>query len=284
MLLTNRIIWSDNGTNIDISNEMASVAGVSKVLPIVAAQDYIYLGSELPFNHRYISVSVANDQTSAISAVDLWNGSTWVAALDVQDFTQGTAGKTLSQSGHIMWTPDPTKSWMKDNTNHAGHTITGLSGASIFNLYWVRLTFSADLKATTALQYIGHKFADDNDLRLVYPDLIRTAVYTQFSVGKTSWEEQHIMAAETIIRDLKQKGIVKSGNQVLDWRLFTDASVHKLAEIIYNSFGQDYRDLKQDAAQYYQKALSMVFTNTDQNKNARLDEEELVIGTGYLRR
>lgn len=283
MLLTNRIVWSDNGTNIDISNEMASVAGVSKVLPIVAAQDYIYLGSEFPFNHRYITVKVANDQSATVSAVHLWNGSSWEAALDVQDFT-AASGKTLAQSGHIVWTPDPNKSWMKDNTNHSGHTITGLSGMSIFNLYWVRLTFSADLKNTTELQYIGHKFADDNDLKLQYPDLVRSNVYLQFLAGKTTWEEQHVIAAEQIINDMKEKNILKSKNQILDYRLLTQPAVHKVASLIYNALGQDYRDLKNDAEANYKKAMSQRIFNVDTNMNATLEDGEVYIGTGYLRR
>lgn len=282
MLLNNRIIFSDNGTITDISNEMSDINTGTKTLDVVAAQDYLYMGSELPFNHRYISVTVANDQTSAVT-VELWDGDAWVAAVDVQDFTS-VGGKTLAQSGIIMWAVDPNEQWMSDDTSYNGQTITGLSSAKIFGLYWVRISFSANLKATTAVKYIGHKFASDDDLKLQYPDLIRANVYTQFLAGKTNWEEQHIICAEQIITDLKKKNVIKSGNQIIDWRMLTQASVYKLAELIFTAFGRDYDVSRENAANKYKNAISMGQFNIDTNGDTRLNPIESQSRQGFLKR
>ncbi len=282
MLLNNRVIYSDNGTIDDISNEMSDINTGSKVIPVVAAEDYLFIGSELPFNHRYISVSVANDQASSVS-VDLWDGTAWVAAVDVQDFT-AVSGATLGQSGHIMWSLHPNYSWMKDDTNYNSETITGLSSARIFGLYWARLSFSANLKNTTAIKYMGHKFAEDIDLKNRYPDLIRTTVLAQFATGKTNWEEQHILAAESIIKDLKAKKVMVSANQILDYRIFTEAAVYRLAEMIFMGLGRDYNEIRKEAEYKYNKAISMGQYNLDDNQDTRLTIGESVSSQGWLRR
>lgn len=282
MLLNNRVIFSDNGVIDDISNEMSDINTGSKVLPVVAAQDYLFIGSELPFNHRYVSVSVANDVVSAVS-VDLWDGIQWVAAVDVQDFTS-SGGVTLAQSGHIMWCLHPNNQWMKDDTNYNSETITGLSDARIFGLYWARLSFSVNLKATTAIKYMGHKFAEDIDLKNRYPDLIRTTVLAQFATGKTNWEEQHVLAAESIIRDLKAKKVMISANQILDYRLFTEAAVYRLAEFIFTGLGRDYNEIRKEAEIKYNKAVSIGNYHLDDNQDARLTIGETVSSQGWLRR
>ena len=282
MLLNHRVIYSDNGFITDISNDMSDINVGTKVIPMVVGEDYIYVGSEMPFNHRYISVTVANDVT-AVASVELWDGDSWEAALDVQDFTS-VSGKSLAQSGIIMWSLDPNKQWLSDDTNYNSQTITGLSDARIMGLYWARISFSATLKNTTAIKYIGHKFATDDDLKLRYPDLIRSNVYTQFLAGKTNWEEQHIICAENIITDLKKKNVVKSANQIIDWRLFTEASVYKLAELIFTAFGRDYDVSRENAANKYKQALSMGQYNLDTNMDTRLNPIESQTTQGFLKR
>ena len=71
---TQRIIWSDNGTLRDISAVLNDFRRGTQVLALVGAEDKIYVASEMPFNHKYFDVSVANAVACDIT-VKTWNGS-----------------------------------------------------------------------------------------------------------------------------------------------------------------------------------------------------------------
>lgn len=282
MIMSSRTIFSDNGTLLDLSVALGNFKTGTSVLGIVAAQDYLYLGSDFPFNHRYIDVSVVNAATSSIS-VHLWSGSAWVQAYDIIDQTS-VAGVTLAQSGILSWSPGEDDTWSRESTNIGGEQVTGLTTVSIADLYWARLTFSGNLSGTTALEFVGHKFSDDNDLDIFYPLLTPTAVMAQFKAAKTSWKLQHIQAAEEIIKDLKKTQIIKSENQILDWEIFRDASVHKVAEIAFNAFGKDFYENRDAARAIYKEELKNAIYKVDQDQDAKLSVAERKVTQGRLYR
>ena len=90
-------------------------------------------------------------------------------------------------------------------------------------------------------------FSNDSDLGSEFPDLVLSATMTAFATGKTSWEEQHVRAAEILIKDLKKVKGIHSSSQILDHNDFRLASVCKVAEIIYTAFGNDYLEQKYDS-------------------------------------
>lgn len=282
LLQSSRIIFSDNGSLLDLSVLLNDYLTGSAVVPIVAADDALYIAGDFPFNHRYFDVSVANDQASAVT-VETWDGKEWQACVDVFDQTS-IGGVTLAQSGFISWVPERQRSWVKDDTNYNGKTITGLSGVTIYDLYWVRIKFSADLKATTALKYVGHRFSRDLDLYSFHPDLQNTKVKTMFQAGKTTWDDQHYEAAQVIIRDLKSKNIALSENQILEWSKFREASCHACAEIVWRAFGKDFYPNADDAHKRYLEAFNAGIIGLDVNNNARTDSVERTIKTGQLYR
>jgi len=281
-IMSSRIIWSDNTVLKDVSTSLNNYKSGTLVLPLVAAEDFIYIGSDFPFNHRYIDVKVANDQTAGIN-VHLWDANGWKAANDVIDQTS-IGGISLSQSGVLSWVKAEREVWARWDTNNEGEQIEGLTGLNILNMYWARLTFTGNLDVLTEIEYLGHKFSDDADLDILYPDLTRTAVKVQFKAAKTDWKLQHIQAAEEIIKDLKNRSIIKSKNQILDWELFTDAAVHKVAEIAFNAFGKDFAEEKAAAAGEYKKELNKAVYNVDLNNNATLDTAERTFRQGILYR
>lgn len=280
--LTNRVIFSDNGTLKDISIPMVKYRSDTEVIDYVAAEDFIFIGSQHPFNHRFIDVSVANAQASEIK-IELWDANEWVEAVDVQDET-AVSGASLGQSGHITWSMNKRESWHREDTNQDGEEITGLEGVVIYNLYWARISWNADLDAATALNMIGHKFSEDDDLNDYYPDLLLTDVINQFQTGKTDWTEQHFAAAREIIRDLTMKNIIWSKDQILDFRHFNLAAVHKVAEIAFNGFGKSFVDERKAAHAAYKQALNLNIFNVDRNKNTRLDPAEQRTTTGWMTR
>lgn len=279
MLLNNRIIFKDNTTLNDLSINLNNSHSGTETLAIVSAQDSIYIGSDMPFNHRYFQVSTANDQASVVS-ISLWDGSTWNSAVEVLDQTS-VSGVTFARSGIISWVPDRDEVWQYARSTE---DISDLSTLKIYDYYWAKFTFSGDLKTTTALSYIGHKFSNDEDLKAYYPDLSKSDVLSAFESGKTEWNEQHIAAAEEIVKHLRKKQIVWSENQILDWQQFNLASIHKVASIVFRSFGENYKDEKIDAEAEYAKAMNMQVFNVDKNRNARLEPYEKVVYTGLSRR
>ena len=282
MIMSSRTIWSDNGTINDLSVALGNFKSGAQVFPFVTAEDYLYIGSDFAFNHRYIDVSVVNDQSGTLS-IDIWDGEAWNAAEDIIDQTS-VGGVPLAQSGVISWVADDDELWSRENTNDDGDSVTGLTGVKIRDLFWARLKWSSDLNALTAINFIGHKFSDDNDLEVFYPDLTRTAVKAQFKAAKSDWNIQNIQAAEEIIKDLKRTRIIKSENQLLNWELFRDASVHKVAEIAFNAFGKDFFENRDAARALYKLELDKAIYHVDTNSNARLDVKERALTEGKLYR
>ncbi|RTL05190.1 hypothetical protein EKK58_08560 [Candidatus Dependentiae bacterium] len=280
--MTSRTIWSDNGTLKDLSVTLGNFKSGTQVIPYVSAEDYIYLGSDFAFNHRYIDVSVVNAVPANLT-VELWDGDEWILAEDVIDQTS-VSGVPFAQSGIISWTPNDDEMWQREHTNDDGDQITGLTGLKIRDMFWVRMKWSADLTSTFALKFIGHKFSNDDDLEVFYPDLNRTAVKHQFKENKADWNLQHIQAAEEIIKDLKKNRIIKSENQLLNWELFRDAAVHKVAEIAFHAFGKDFYENRDASRAIYKIELDKAIYHVDQNQNARLDVKERVVTQGKLYR
>ena len=271
MLLYNRVIFEDNTTLIDFSKEINDIYANTKTFDYTVTDDYLYIGSELPFNHRWFDVSTVNAVTSAISSIEVWDGSAWNAAVDVIDGTS-TGGKSLAQSGVISFTLDRNKSWGRMDTTE---DIPALSTLKIYDMYWARIAWNATLTSSTALNYVGFKFSEDNDLTGYYGgDFARSTFLTAFKSGKTNWKEQHVAAAEEIARELIRKEIIWSKNQILDWRLFTDASVHKVAEIVYTAFGAQYSEQRDQANKNYHIAMNKKAFRVDKDEDGRRDQHE----------
>lgn len=281
MLINQRIIWSDNAVLKDLSVELNDLTALNYAIPFTAAQDKLYIGSDLPFNHRHFVIATSGaNAVASVPTVEIWNGNSWVSAVDVLDLT-ATSGATLARNGIIAWTTDRNEAWGKEETTE---DIAALSTLKIYNMYWVRISFSANFTSTTSLAYVGHKFAADADLGLYYPDLTTTEVKSAFTSGKTTWDDQHIMAAEEIIRYLRKKDIVRSRNQILDWEQFNNCAIHKVAEIIYSSFGKDYEDNRKLADAKFMKAINLGIFQVDRNEDGKLDPQEQVKFYGLVRR
>ena len=279
MIKDNRIIFDDNGTKTDYSATLADIETGTVTLPVVALEDKLYLGSTFPFNHRYFSVSTANTSASVIS-IEIYTSSGWVSAVDVIDKTS-LASKTLAQSGIIQFAKPRNSSWTRVDTTE---NLTELSGFKIYDKYWSRFTFSANLLASTAIKYVGHAFSTDGQLAILYPDLNSSTIKAAFSAGKTNWEDQAVMAADQIIEDLQNREYVYSGNQIMNFEKFQIASVHATALIIYRAFGDDYKDQFEQATKDYNSSLEKAIADIDKNGDGALQVGEQFKELGVFRR
>lgn len=272
-LLNNRVILSDNGVLTDLTDKLNDYASGIEAFNIVAAQDAIYISGVLPFNHRYFLVTTPNATASQMT-ISLWDGKQWVAAVDKLDQTLNSARTiTLAESGHVSWVLDKTKNWISQDTNDMA--ASGLQTLKIYDHFWAKITFSAD--CSFSLKYLGHKFSDDIDLEYFgYPDLNSSNVKVQYNNGaaKTAWDEQLITVAQTIVRDLERRPLLVSADQIIRWDIFREASTHKLAEMIFNSWGKDGEAQRVVAKAYYDRALEQQNNQLDENMNTRLDTDE----------
>lgn len=223
--------------------------------------DYVYVGSDFPFNHFYLKVLVGANVTAEMSIE--YYSSNWQSVVDIQDETLG-----LSNEGFVEFTPDKNNNWqMKDSEKINGLTFKA------YDKYWTRISFDSPFTAT--LDFCGNKFSDDNDLYSEFPVFDNADYKTAFKTGKTSWEEQHIKAAEIIIQDLKKKNIIFGKEQILDRNVFLGASVQKCAELIYNAFGNDFITQKEQARTEYGRRLDLGQFNIDSNNDAILNHGEV---------
>lgn len=270
MLVNNRIILSKSGTLTDVSIDANDY--INGLTPLaLATTDALYIGSDMPFNHRYFSVKTANIAASKI-VVQYWTGATWFNPADLFDLS-ATSGKTLAKSGIVAWVPDHRQTpWGRSDTL----SIPDLNTYRIYNHWWNKITFTGPLDAGTVIGYIGHKFSEDYDLYSQYPELNSSAFFAVFDneAGKTTWDRQAFLAAEYIIADLREKGVIFSSSQILDWRTFKNASVHKIAEIVYRAMGDDYKAKMDAAMKAYAETINMRAFNVDQNENAILETRE----------
>lgn len=263
-----RILYSDNGTLTDYTTNLDNYHGGTHSFSFVASEDAIYIGSRLPFNHIYLKLgSTVNAETSSMS-ISYWDSIDWRSAVEVIDET-AVSGASLAQSGFVSWVPDKDYGWIREDTNYGGIEITGLTSVEIYDLYWLRINFSADLTADVTLSWAGQKFSDDDDLGTEYADLVRTSVLSAYESGKTDWEEQHIAAAKIIIQDIKKRGLIYDKQQILKWDEFTPAAVSQVAKIIYGGLGNDYLDARSLAVKDYAERIGNVLPTIDKDRNAR---------------
>jgi len=273
-----RILYKNNSVISDWTRSLNNYHQGSESFSFVASEDAIYIGNIAPFNHFYIKISTANT-SSTVMNIQYWSGLGFNDIAEIIDETNG-----LTQDGYVTFVPDKNQGWVEQDTSGSGGTITELNSVEIYDKYWIKITFNNDLDADSAISWIGQIFSNDDDLSSEYPDLVRSNVLAAFETGKTNWEEQHVKASELIIRDLIAKRVITSKSQLLERESFTLASVAKVAQIIFSSFGDDYRDQMNDAMREYQKRLDKSIYDIDLDGDGRLDPYEMKSRQGWLGR
>lgn len=279
MLFDQRVLYSDNGSISDISADVADFQDESATFNYVAGEDYIYVGSYLPFNHKWFELEMANTAASAMQ-VEIWDGAMWNSVIDIQDLTLSVAA-SFGKSGIVRFVHDRQEHWARETDSF---DVEGLETTEIYGLYWSRFSFSADLDAAVAIKFIGQKFSTDSDLYLYYPDLNNSGLRGAFASGKTTWIDQSFMAADRLVRDLKKNNSIVSSDQIIDYEIFNEASIHKTAEIIFYGLGASYADLRDRAEAKYKDALEQGFLNLDRSADGHLSTSERRYKQGFLSR
>lgn len=269
MFIDNRVILKDNAAFTDISVVVSDPYAGEQALALVAAEDALYVGSDMPFNHRFFMLSEKNVIAGSV-AVSIFNGTEFVACEDVQDFTK-LDGAPFARSGIIRWELPADQGWGRVAK---ASDITELAGVNSKAAFWAKLTFSAAF--AFGLKYVGFRFARDADLNTYYKALLAPKMMQTVNGGlpMQDYDAYHVLAAEEIIRDLRKIEVVRSCNNVLVPERFTDAACHKLAEMAYSSVQN--QDRLEFAQAKYREAMGKMVFDVDQNGNGRLDRFETV--------
>jgi hypothetical protein len=258
----------------DLTTSLVDFRSGVSAFPYTSGQ-YLYVGSFMPFNNLWFEVGTANTNATTVS-VSNWFGNSWVPAVDIRDESAG-----LTATGRLSWSTDRLKGWDREQTSE---DVDGVTSFKIYWKYWARISWSNAMSGSTSLRYVGQKFSTDTILATYYPDLGNADLKSGFAVGKTNWDDQHYMAAEAIIADLKRGDIIVSGSQILDWMMFQEASCHKVAEIVYKAFGQPYFEQLKQARADYLSAKKVNFNTVDLNQNGNIDPAERYFSTSFLTR
>lgn len=235
--------------------------------------NYIYIASDFPFNHLYFKLGNNKNALNSTMKIEYYTTS-WSEAVEIRDYTDG-----LKQDGFVEFTPNRNFGWAQtvDSSSAGVSTV-------VYNKYWTRISFDSNLTSGIELSFVGNKFSDDDDLFTEYPVFNDSNFMDAFQIGKTSWEEQHIKAAELIIQDLQKKQVVFGPEQIMDRNRFLGAAVCKTAEIIFSAFGNDYVEQRKSAKEEYSKRIDLSQFGIDLNGSGTLEPAEIVARTNWLSR
>lgn len=279
--MNNRIIFSDDEDLIDYSTALNNYKAGTKSFSYVTGEDFFYIGARLPFNHFYAKFQRASELTDSEMTLEYWNGTEWCDIVELIDETNG-----FSENGYVTWVTSKDKEWSCEDTNYNGNQVEGLEDVVIYDRYWIRISFDQSFdggddgviptpaRVPCIISWLGNIFSNDNDLAGEHKALTKQSLMTAFEAGKTSWEEQHEIAARELISDLVENGNILEKGQILSREDYRLASVSKTAEIIYGQLGDDYKDEVVTARKVYKERLSKRRPIIDTNLNGREDNGE----------
>jgi hypothetical protein len=264
----------------EITNSLIDYYGGSSVVALTTS-DYLYVGSFFPFNSLYVKIESANENVANLT-VEHWKTNDWEEMVEITDGTS-VNGKTLAQSGKIGFVPDKINgNWQSEDTEDMD---APLSSKKIYDRYWLRIGVTANLSATTELDFVGQMFIEsDLDLEGEHPILGRSLIRSAYKSGKTDWEEQRFRATELVIDDMISRNLILSGNQLLDTSKLKSATIARCAQLIYSAFGDDYKDQAEDAGKQYKARVMGGNFYIDYKLNATIDTSTLVAKTKQLYR
>lgn len=273
-----RVWFSDDGTLSDISLKVQE--DVATVIPFVAAEDFLYIAQDVPFNNFYLEMDTANTATSTVQ-VQTWANNQWSDVVNTLDGTD-VAGATLGRDGVIQFIPDRDDSWtfVSDTTKETDPDFGLTSALTIYDKYWLRVKFDNDLDVGTAIRKLGYAFTTDQALMEIDPEIDN--YLGSWGSGKTDWSEQIMLGSRIVAADLKGKGFIENPGQLLRMADgIHDATAFRTLSLIYSKLGPGYDFQRQNALTEYDKLMRAPLT-VDKGRDGRADAGELNNTTGGL--
>jgi hypothetical protein len=194
--------------------------------------------------------------------VSYWNGTSWAAVDDLSDQTS-LNGDTLGQDGFISWTNKA--DWVKKS-------LTGVD--TDIQLYWIKVTVSANLSASTKLHSVLNLFCDQTLLSAYYPEIVSNTAF--LPRGKQNFLDQLIAAKDLIVTRLKQRHLIEDESQVIDINSVAMAAVHACAWIILAPIAtsDSTKELRDQAFKAMNDEVNQLSLGVDQDKDGIVTEAE----------
>jgi hypothetical protein len=268
-MLTHRVLYSDNGTLTDRSLEAKSSTFAQT---FVAAEDYLYIGQQFPFNSFYLGISTGNTEAATLG-IEYWDGSNWTSVVDILDGTLAS-GVTMAQSGIVRFSLDKDTRWDFVADSSEESNLGDLENVTIYQMYWIRIKPSADSSAIT-FNELSYLFTDNDTIENLDPDI--NQYLSNWESGKTDWTEQILIASKHVVVDLKKKGFIRDQAQILliDRELELLAAYRALM-VIYSGLGGDKFNQKMtEARNEYSAVLQGINVVVDQNNDGILNKAEV---------
>ncbi len=255
------VLHDDNGTFSDKSAEAVDYGRDSFVLPLVAAEDYLYLGLYKPFNRVFAEMKVVNNVANIFTA-QYWNGSAWTALSNFWDLSQG-----FTRSGFLQW---------KKPTDWEATTVNSDL------LYWVRIKPNFDHLNTTELQGLNVVFADDQDLKTEFSRI------DDYKASLLSYITYQQAVRDDIVQAVRNKGNVKKTTKLINiskWDLLDADEVRRgaiyacLAKIFFelsDNVEDKWYQRHKDYTEKANKALELFYLSLDTNDTGKDDNSKLV--------
>jgi hypothetical protein len=267
-LITQRVIYETTDISVAVGDFRVGTYSLN-----YSPGAYLYIAANCPFNNLWFQFTTPASGGASTPTIEVWFNGTWYDVVDIIDQTN-----EMTKSGRISWSLHIDGGWNSEQKS----ADVGLSSFQIYNRYWLRLSWGNSF--TAGVGYIGQKFSDDTIMAAMYPDLMQPTILSGYKTGKTSWDEQHFMAAEAIIKDLRKRNIAIDRGQIMDWSVFEDAAAHKVAEIVYQAFGAPYKEHVAEAKRRYQNEFSSRVFAIDTNQNGHVEVDEITRKSGFMTR
>lgn len=204
--------------------------------------------------------------------LEYWDGSKWVAAVDILDGTS-VSGATLSRSGHVLFNLDFEKTgWGKVMNPTQLAALTELSGRKIFNQYWLKLKVTGAIPADVTFKELGFCWTSSDKMKIFRPEIDR--YMPSIKAGKTNWIPEMMMAAKLMTAEYKKANLVYGPQQVIRLDDVWVAATYKALWIIFSALGPAYLEQAKEIHHQFYKNMNVDNVTLDQDKNGRVSEWE----------
>lgn len=259
------ILHDDNGSFVDISQEMNDYGRDTKVVAMANAEDYLYVGLYKPFSKIYVELKVTNTNANTFTA-QYWDGSTWNTLSNFLDLSKG-----FTRSGFLSWSK---------STDWAANSVNSMSQ------FWIRLKPSVDHSASTELQGISMLFADDQDLINEFSTI--NSYKSNLSIS--SYVLYHQSVRDDIVQGIRNSGKNKINNtdilNITKWDFLEQeelkrASVYHVLSKIFFELSDNIEDKWYQRSRDYNakgnKSLEVYFLSLDVNDDGKSSSNEKLV-------
>ena len=261
-------LFKDTGALSDVSIENQDDSAT--ITANITDAQYFYVAQKLPFTNLFMWVGTANATASSLG-IEYWNGTEWVAAVDVLDSTK-VAGATLGRSGILQWSNDSDHTWSMVTDTGDDSAPTELQTLDVYNCYWARIKPTVSLHASTTLKEVTYAFTNTQELSNF--DIEISSYLASFETGKTEWIKEIITASKLVVTDFRRKGLIVGQGQIVDMTDVSFPCALRTLMLIYSNLGPSYKEKIAAMQGEYDKCMNIPRFTLDTSKDGQIDLAE----------